>query len=50
MLIKDFSIFRSDRHFVQWSGTILAMLEKGHLRNISVKLFSNRAINLGDVI
>ena len=33
------SIFSSDDHFVQWSGTILALLVEGHPRNISMKLF-----------
>ena len=33
-----FSIFRSDGHFVQRSGTILATLVEGYPRNISVKL------------
>ena len=32
------SIFRSDGHFVQPSGTILAILVKRHKRNIYVKL------------
>ena len=29
----------SSSHFVQWSGTILAILVEDHSRNISVKLF-----------
>ena len=33
------SVFSSGGHFVQPSGTILAILVKGHKRNISVKLF-----------
>ena len=33
------SIFSSGDHFVQRSGTILAILEEGHPRNIPVKLF-----------
>ena len=33
-----FSIFSSDGHFVQPSGTILAILVEGHPMNISVKL------------
>ena len=42
---------RSGGHFVQLSGTILVILVEGHQRNISVKLFWNRAIGLGrDVI
>ena len=34
-----FSFFSSGGHFVQQNGTILAILVKGHMRNISVKLF-----------
>ena len=34
-----FSIFRFDGHFVQRSGTILAIVVEGHPRNICVKLF-----------
>ena len=37
--LNGFSIFRFDGHFVQRSGTILAILVEGHPRNISVKLF-----------
>ena len=37
--LKGFSIFSSDGHFVQRSGTILAILVEGHPRNTSVKLF-----------
>ena len=46
---KDLSIFSSGGHFVWQSRTIsaLAILVKGHTRNISVKSFSNRAIGLG---
>ena len=36
--LKGFSIFSSDGHFVQRSGTILAILVEGHLKNISTKL------------
>ena len=36
-LLKGFSIFSSDSHFVQQSGTILAVLVKGHPMNICVK-------------
>ena len=39
MSSKDFSIFSSGGHFVQWSGTISAILVEGNPRNISVKLF-----------
>ena len=43
MSFKDFSIFffffSSGGHFVQLSGTILAILEMGYKRNISVELF-----------
>ena len=37
--LKGFSIFSFDGHFVQRSGTILAILVEGHPRIISVKLF-----------
>ena len=37
--LKGFSILSFDGHFVQRSGTILAILVEGHSRNISVKLF-----------
>ena len=44
-------MFTSGGHFIQRSGTILAILVEGHQRNISVKLFGNRAIGLwGDVV
>ena len=33
--LKGFSIFSSDGHFVQRSGTILAILVEGHPKNIS---------------
>ena len=36
-LLKGFSIFSFDGHFVQRSGTILAILVEGHPRNIPVK-------------
>ena len=39
LLFKDFSSFSSGGHFVPTRGTILAILEKGHKRNISVTLF-----------
>ena len=39
MSFKGFSIFSSGSHFIQLSGTILAILVEGHPRNISVKLF-----------
>ena len=46
-----FSIFSSGSHFVQPSGTILAILVEGHLRNIPVKLFQNPFSGLGgDVV
>ena len=37
--LKGFSIFSSAGHFVQRSGTILAILEEGHPRKNSMKLF-----------
>ena len=36
--LRVFSIFSSGGHFVQWSGTILAILVEGHPKNFSVKL------------
>ena len=39
MSFKGFSNFSSDGHFVQQSGTILAILVEGHPSNISVKQF-----------
>ena len=39
MSFHGFSIFSSGDHFVQRSGTILAILVEGHLREISVKIF-----------
>ena len=39
MLFKRFSIFSSGSHFVQQSGTILAVSVEGRPKNISVKLF-----------
>ena len=51
MLFEEFSIFSSGDYFVQQSKTILAILEKGHKKNISVKLFWNQATGLGgDVV
>ena len=42
---KIFFLFLgSGGHFVQRNKTILAILSEGHPRNISVKLFCNRAI------
>ena len=37
--LNGISIFSFDGHFVQRSGTILAILVESHPRNISVKLF-----------
>ena len=49
--LKGFSNFSFDSHFVQRSRTILAILVKGHPRNIPVKLFWNLPIGLrGDVV
>ena len=36
--LKGFSIFSFDGHFVQRSGTILAVLVESHTKNISTKL------------
>ena len=48
MSLKGFSIFSFDGHFVQRSRTILAILVEGHPRYISVKLFLNQPIGLGE--
>ena len=48
MSFKRFSIFSSGGYFVQWIETILANLVEDHQRNISMKLFLNRSIDLGD--
>ena len=45
--LKGFFIFSSDGHFVQQSGTILAILGKGLQGNICVKLFWNWTSGLG---
>ena len=47
MLFKDFSIFSSGGNSVQWNRAISVNLVKEHKRNISVKLFLNKAIALG---
>ena len=39
MSFKGFSIFSSGSHFVQPTGTILAISEEGHWRNTSVQIF-----------
>ena len=39
MSFKGFSIFSSGCHFVQPSGTILAILVEGHWKNTSVQIF-----------
>ena len=39
MLFKDISYLELCGPFVQWSGTIGAILVEGIMRNISVKLF-----------
>ena len=39
MLFKDFCIYSYGGHFVQSNGIILANIETGYKRNISVKLF-----------
>ena len=38
-MFKGFSTFSSGGQFVLWSGIILAILVKGHERNIFAKLF-----------
>ena len=44
--LHPFSIFSSGGNFVKPKGTILAILVKGHKRNISVKLFWNQVKGL----
>ena len=39
MSFKGFSTFSSGCHFVQPSGTILAISVEGHLRNTSEQIF-----------
>ena len=39
MSFKDLSIFSSDSYFVQWSGTICAILVEGIMGTIHVKSF-----------
>ena len=50
MWFNVISTFNSGGHFIQLSGTILAILVKDHDKNISVKLFQNQATGHGDVI
>ena len=38
-VLKIYHIWSSGDHFVQWSGTIRAILVEGIMRNNSVKLF-----------
>ena len=40
---KVFLFFTSGGHFVQWSGTILAILMKDRPKNIPMKLFQNHS-------
>ena len=47
MLFKGFFLFLALAALFQQSGTILAILVEGQARNISEKLFWNRAIGLG---
>ena len=47
MSFKGLSIFSSGDHFVEQSGTILAILVNDHTRKLSVKLFLNRSTGLG---
>ena len=41
MSFKGFTIFSSGSHFVELSGTILAILVEGYPRNIPVEFFRN---------
>ena len=45
MSFKSFSIFSSGGHFVQKSGTILAILVEDHPRNISVIFFFFKSVH-----
>ena len=49
-MFKGFSIFSSGGHFVQWSGTVWAILVDSHLRNIPVKLFQNLSTDLAEEV
>ena len=49
-MFKNFSIFNSGSHFVQWSRMILEILLKGPMRNITMKLFLNWDICLGGFV
>ena len=46
--LKAFSIFSYGGHFVQWSGTVWAILVDSHLRSIPVKLFQNLSTDLAE--
>ena len=48
--LRPFSIFSSGGHFVKSKGTILAILVKGHKRNISVKLLARRDFVPGELM
>ena len=50
MSFKGFSIFSSGDHFVQQSGTILAILLKGDERNVFVISFWNQATDQENLI
>ena len=51
MSFQGFSVLTSGGNFVQQSRIILAIYVEGHPRNISVKIFRNRAMGSGgDVI
>ena len=47
-LFKDFPIFSSGSHLVQWSRTVWAILVDSHLRNIPVKLYQNLSTDLAE--
>ena len=38
-MFKDIFVYSSDCPFVQWTGTICTLLEKGIMRSNPVKLF-----------
>ena len=47
---KDISYLKLWQPFVQWTGTICAILEEGIMRNNPVKLFRIWSISAGNAI
>ena len=48
--LKIFSIFTSDGHLVQRSGTVCAIMVDGQPRKIPLKLFQNPSSRFGEVV